>query len=120
MGRLTAKNSQGYWSLKGVQWNSLCEGQVITKDIQQRLTGALCKLKDYEDIGYSPENVEHIRYVLEDAARFLFPYCRPLDLSFLMSYNAHMTKGCLIRKLRRLFYYLFSNQFLFIFQKSFK
>ena len=46
MGRLTAKNSQGYWSLKGVQWNSLCEGQVITKDIQQRLTGALCKLKD--------------------------------------------------------------------------
>jgi hypothetical protein len=71
MGRLTAKDSQGYWSLKGVQWNSLCEGQVITKDIQQRLTGALCKLKDYEDIGYSPENVEHIRYVLEDAAREL-------------------------------------------------
>ena len=81
MGRLTAKNSQGYWSLKGVQGNSLCEGQVITKDIQQRLTGALCKLKDYEDIGYSPENVEHIRYVLEDAARELERIQGPTELT---------------------------------------
>ena len=39
--RLTAKDSQGYWSLKGVLWESLCEGQVITKNIQQRLTGGL-------------------------------------------------------------------------------
>jgi len=67
--RLTAKDSQGYWSLKGVLWESLCEGQVITKNVQQRLTGALCKLKDYEDIGYSPENVEHLRYILEDAVK---------------------------------------------------
>lgn len=69
--RLTAKDSQGYWSLKGVLWESLCEGQVITKNIQQRLTGALCKLKDYEDTGYSPENVEHLRYILEDAVKEL-------------------------------------------------
>jgi len=62
--RLTAKDSQGYWSLKGVLWESLCEGQVIT-------TGALCKLKDYEDTGYSPENVEHLRYILEDAVKEL-------------------------------------------------
>lgn len=69
--RLTVKDSQGYWSLKGVLWESLCEGQVITKNVQQRLTGALCKLKDYEDIGYSPENVEHLRYILEDAVKEL-------------------------------------------------
>lgn len=71
MGMLIVKDNQGYWTLKGVPWKTLCEGQVITKDVQERLTGALCKLKDYEDLGYSPENVEHIRYVLEDAAREL-------------------------------------------------
>lgn len=71
MGRLTVKDNQDYWTLKGVPWKSLCEGQVITKDVQERITGALCKLKDYEDLGYSPENVEHIRYVLEDAVKEL-------------------------------------------------
>lgn len=74
MGRLTLKDNQGYWELKGVPWKSLCEGQIITKDMQERLTGALCKLKDYEDLGYSPENVEHIKYVLEDAVRELEKY----------------------------------------------
>lgn len=69
--RLTEKNIQGCWSLRKVPWKSLCEGQTITKEIQERLTGALCKLKDYEDTGYSPENVEHIRYILEDAAKEL-------------------------------------------------
>ena len=65
--RLTVKNNQGYWLLKGVPWESVCEGQVITKNVQERIYGALCKLKDYEDTGYSPENVEHLRYILEDA-----------------------------------------------------
>ena len=69
MGRLTVKDKQGYWTLKGVPWKDLCEGKGITKNIQERLTGALCKLKNYEDLGYSPENVEHIRYVLEDAVK---------------------------------------------------
>lgn len=69
MMRLTEKDSQGYWSLRKVPWKSLCKGQTITKEIQERLTGALCKLKDYEDTGYSPENVEHLRYVLEDAVK---------------------------------------------------
>ena len=51
MGRLTVRDNQDYWTLKGVPWKSLCEGQVITKDVQERITGALCKLKDYEDFG---------------------------------------------------------------------
>ncbi len=65
--RLTVTNNQGYWLLKGVPWESMGEGQVITKNVQERIYGALCKLKDYEDTGYSPENVEHLRYILEDA-----------------------------------------------------
>ena len=67
MSRLTEKDSNGSWALKGIPWKSLSEGQIITKDISTRIYGALCKLKDYEDTGYSPENVEHLRYILEDA-----------------------------------------------------
>lgn len=65
MSRLTEKDEQGNWALKGVPWKSLHEGQVITKDVQERLYGALWKLMEYEDIGLSPQDVE---YALEDAA----------------------------------------------------
>ena len=36
MGRLTVKDKQGYWTLKGVPWKDLCEGKGITKNIQER------------------------------------------------------------------------------------
>ena len=43
--------------LKGVRWEQLRAGQVITKDVSERLYGALCKLKDYEDTGCSPDGI---------------------------------------------------------------
>lgn len=61
MGRLTEKNEQGYWSLKGVPWELLTEGTVITKEIREKLYGALCKLKDYEDTGLNPETVMQLQ-----------------------------------------------------------
>ena len=51
MKRLTEKDDLGNWCLKGVRWEQLRAGQVITKDVSERLYGALCKLKDYEDTG---------------------------------------------------------------------
>ena len=30
MGRLTVKDKQGYWTLKGVPWKDLCEGKGIS------------------------------------------------------------------------------------------
>ena len=45
------------WCLKGVRWEQLRAGQVITKDVSERLYGALCKLKDYEDTGCSPDGI---------------------------------------------------------------
>ncbi len=71
MGELIAKDRQGHWMLKGVPWELLQEGQPLLKDVHDRVYGALYKLKAYEDTGYSPENVEHIRYVLEDAVKEL-------------------------------------------------
>lgn len=57
MRRLTEKDDQGNWCLKGVRWEQLREGQVITKDVAERLYGALFKLKDYEDTGASPGGI---------------------------------------------------------------
>ncbi len=71
MGRLIQRDDLGNWSLKGVAWKSLFVGRVITRKVHDRIYGALCKLMEYEDTGYSPENIEHIRYVLEDAAKEL-------------------------------------------------
>ena len=45
MNRLTEGDEQGNWMLKGVAWKSLHTGQVITKEVSERLYSALCKLR---------------------------------------------------------------------------
>lgn len=58
MYRLTEKDEQGNWALKGIKWESLHVGQTITKETWEKIYGALWKLKDYEDSGLSPDEVE--------------------------------------------------------------
>lgn len=41
MKRLTEKDEQGNWSVKGLSWQQLYVGQVITKEVQEKLYGAL-------------------------------------------------------------------------------
>lgn len=60
MNRLTQRNEQGRWSLKGFSWDELHGGAVISPRLAEALYGALCKLKDYEDTGLSPEDVEQL------------------------------------------------------------
>lgn len=55
MGRLTIKDEQGNWALKGVKWNQLNVGETITQQVQEKIYGALAKLKDYEDSGMTPD-----------------------------------------------------------------
>lgn len=57
MNRLTEKDDQGDWSLRGVRWEQLLEGQMITRELWERLYGALRKLMEYENSGLSPDNV---------------------------------------------------------------
>lgn len=57
MNRLTEKDLQGNWCLKGVSWESLHVGQPITEELWQKLYGALWKLMEYEDTELSPENI---------------------------------------------------------------
>ena len=60
MRKLTQRDGQGNWCLKGVKWEQLHAGSVITKDVAEKLYGALCKLKDYENTDLSPEEVERV------------------------------------------------------------
>lgn len=71
MGRLTEKDECGNWCLKGVAWSQLHVGSVITKEVSEKLYGALCKLKDYEDTGLSPEDVERVNDFERSEAGYL-------------------------------------------------
>lgn len=68
MQRLTEKDDLGNWCLKGVRWEQLRAGQVITKEVGEKLYGALCKLKDYEDTGCNPDDVERLNDFTQNEA----------------------------------------------------
>lgn len=70
--RLTEKDDLGHWFLKGLEWGQLKAGKVITKDVAEKLYGALCKLKAYEDTGCSPDDVERLNdFTQSEAAKLL-------------------------------------------------
>lgn len=48
MERLIQFGDQGNWCLKGVRWEQLQAGHMITLDVAEKLYDALNKLKDYE------------------------------------------------------------------------
>lgn len=58
--RLTEKKESGHWNLRDVPWSDLKPGVVLTEKVWEKLYGALWKLKDYEDTGLSPEEVESV------------------------------------------------------------
>lgn len=68
MGRLIKKGTSGKWQVNGLPLEELREGEIITKDISQRLYWCFCKLKDYEDIEMSPQQMQRWMYELEDIA----------------------------------------------------
>lgn len=55
--RMTVRDENGNWQLKGVRWHELYKGAVITEELYQHLYGALWRLMEYEDSGLSPEEV---------------------------------------------------------------
>lgn len=59
--RLTESDNLGNWGVKGLPWKNLYVGQTITREIHDKLYGCLCKLKDYENTGLSPEEVERLQ-----------------------------------------------------------
>lgn len=62
MGRLTQKEASGRWQVKGIPWEKLQAGEVITEEVSKILYGCLYKLKDYEDTRMNPEHIEDMQY----------------------------------------------------------
>ena len=60
MSRLTQKDDQGNWCLKGVRWEQLHTGSVITWEVRKKLYAALWKLMEYEDTGFSPAQIHEM------------------------------------------------------------
>lgn len=56
--KLTEKDEQGNWCVKGISWKQLEVGKPITREVQEKLYGCLEKLMEYEDKGVSPDQVE--------------------------------------------------------------
>ncbi len=50
MGRLTYHNPDGNWGLSNMD----------IKKVAKELYGAVCKLKDYEDTGYTPDEIDEL------------------------------------------------------------
>ncbi len=61
MSRLTQTDDSGNWSLKGLPWKDTYVGQVITRNTEEKIYGALCKLKDYEESGLDPEEAYSLK-----------------------------------------------------------
>ena len=73
MNRLTEKDEQGNWRLKGIDWSQLHTGAVITKEVHEKLYGALYKLMRYEDTGLSPEDVAELREFIRQPLNTALP-----------------------------------------------
>ena len=61
MNRLTEKINNWRWRLKGVDRKQITPGAEITDEVWRKLYGALCRLKDYEDTGLMPDEIERMK-----------------------------------------------------------
>lgn len=61
MKRLTKQDAKGTWGLKFVPWNCLKSGVIISEEVSQKIHDAICRLKDYENTGLSPQQVKQLQ-----------------------------------------------------------
>lgn len=69
MNRLVEKRDSGSWGLKGVDWKQIAPGAKITDEVWRKLYGALYKLKDYEDTGLMPDEIDKLNAEMQEQAR---------------------------------------------------
>lgn len=71
MNRLTQKDEQGNWCLRGLKWDDLREGNTITRQMRERLYGALWRLMEYEETGLSPEGINNLNDFEANTRKYL-------------------------------------------------
>ena len=62
MSNLTETDDLGNWNVKGLPWKNLYVGQIITREVYEKIYSCLHKLMEYEETGLSPEQVEKLIY----------------------------------------------------------
>lgn len=60
MNKLIEKDDCGNWGVKGIAWEDLIPGAIITQKTYEKVYAALWKLMEYEDTELDPEEVERI------------------------------------------------------------
>ena len=88
--RLTKQDEQGNWCVKGLPWKDTYAGEIITENTNQKIYGALCKLKDYEESGLDPEEAcrlkerdtakKPIEHITKFAPMYECPSCGDIDV----------------------------------------
>lgn len=71
MERLTEVNKDGKWRLKGLLWSDTETGKIITQNTNEKIYGALCKLRDYENTGITPDQLQVINEEYQKMAKEL-------------------------------------------------
>jgi hypothetical protein len=60
MGRLTERDQHGNWRINGLPWEKLHTGEIVTQEMGEKIYGALAKLKVYEDLELTPEQIREL------------------------------------------------------------
>lgn len=61
MNNLIECDDLGNWGVKGLPWNNLYVGSIITNEVHERLYTCLNRLMEYEETGLSPEQIEDLK-----------------------------------------------------------
>lgn len=69
--RLTQNDEQGRWCVRGISWDEIQPGGVISREVWETAYACFCKLKDYENTGLDPGEVEDMKDEIEDLNSFL-------------------------------------------------
>ena len=79
MARVTKELENGTWNIEGIDW----------KEVPRSLYGALCKLRDYEQTGLNPKDVEQLASISEQ----LFPIESVIEQGFAHCPKCHKLFG---------------------------
>lgn len=59
--RLTQRDDQENWCVKGLPWKDTYEGSVVTRNASEKIYGVLRKLYDYENTGIDPDRAQELK-----------------------------------------------------------
>ena len=60
MNKLILKDDYGNFGIKGLSWESLYPGRIITEEVHEKIYGCIFKLMEYEDSGLDPDQVNEL------------------------------------------------------------